>query len=66
MSDTDRVYKDKGDITRVGGFDADGRPTGWTFENAKDGIQIFFDGRPTLYGGYTIDELRAISAGGER
>jgi hypothetical protein len=53
---------EKATITRVGAFLPSGEPTGWAFAGTGRVIGVSIErGRPTLYGGYTVEELRQIA-----
>jgi hypothetical protein len=58
---TSSELPDKAPIKHIGEWDPErDAPTGWTFGACKVGMQVFTDGRESLFGGYTLDELRAI------
>ena len=52
---------EKAEIVRVGTFLPDGQPTGWSFKFTGSGAGVRLErGKPTLYGGYTLEELHEI------
>ncbi len=52
----------KADIARVGTFLPSGQPSGWSFSGTGRVVGMELRrGQPTLYGGYTLEELRDIA-----
>jgi hypothetical protein len=52
----------KAKIIKVGAFDAEGSPTGWSFDCGGSGSGIDISTNPPGIAGWTFEELREISA----
>lgn len=60
------IKTEKAEITQLGWIGSDGLPTGFSFNHTRQGqttpaIQIYPDGRETLYSGYSLAELKALA-----
>ncbi len=57
---------EKATIIKIGSFNSEGRPVEWEFDCHNNVPAIQYSSGALLYGGYSINELRALSESVDR